>query len=587
MEFKKTIWVGRYQYDIKEQHFFGSICLFGEEYDNNYVYNENYISYIDFLYDRIEWFIQIDSDINFYFYDPSFIYYLPLVNRKNCFFANSIDTYLWLNNKSISRTWMKSVIKVSPFVVLSNKEITLRQLKSYFHGYDEFIAQKMVSCGGEGTYVLSVESNVVLEDALYIVSPYYKNTLSLNITVLISESISIYFKPSVQIIEQISNRLLYKGSDFLAINSISSDLNNKIISYTKILCIQLRNLGYKGICGIDYLFYDNELYFLEFNPRFQGSSFLIERALNNKGLSLYELNRSCFFDTLNKEEVEIINSIDIPYSYLIDGIKKSVYTNTIVKVNMEMSSNGYYDFFSDIYHIMLPDWEKSINTQGTIFQQIFENFANISIEKVLDCTCGIGIQAISLALLGYNVTGSDISERELARAKQEALKRNVKINFLYADCRFLDNYINQKYDAILSIDSALPHLMTKENFVLAFSSIYRCLNDGGIFLSSYRDYAALLQSKPDMAYPIRFKKEDDTEYTIFRRWKWQNNIIFSRQYVIEETEKSSILLTSDYTQWAITKDELFSIAKEVGYNTIYWLLPEESGFSQPILCLLK
>lgn len=587
MELKKNIWVGRYQDDIKEQHFFGSICLFGEEYYNNYVLNENYVDYIDFLIDRINWFVQMDDEINFCFYDPSFIYYLPLNNRNKCFFANSKDIYLWLNNKSISRMWMKSIIKVPPFVVLNNKEITLKLLKSYFRGYDVFVAQKMVSCGGEGTYVLNDDSNTLLENALYIVSPYYKNALSLNITVLISETISIYFKPSVQIIHQIGKHLLYKGSDFLAINDISSDLNNKIINYTKILCTQLKYLGYKGICGIDYLFYNNELFFLEFNPRFQGSSFLIDLALNSKGLSLYELNKQCFCDTLHENDVEIINSIDIPYSYLIDGINKNVYTNTITEINMEFNSNGYYDLFSDIYHIMLPDWEKSIDTQGKIFQKIFEDYANIPIENVLDCTCGIGIQAISLALLGYNVTGSDISEREIAWAKKEAIKRNVRINFLYADCRFLNNHISKKYDAILSIDSALPHLMTRENFILAFSSIYQHLNDGGIFLSSYRDYAALLQTQPDIAYPIRFKKENDTEYTIFRRWKWRNNIIYSRQYVIEETDKSSVLLTGDYTQWAITKDELFSIAEEVGYSTIYWLLPEESGFSQPILCLLK
>lgn len=205
----------------------------------------------------------------------------------------------------------------------------------------------------------------------------------------------------------------------------------------------------------------------------------------------------------------------------------------------------------------------------------------------MDCTCGIGIQAISLALLGYNVTGTDISKRELLWEKQEANKRNVKIDFLYADCRFLENYINKKYDAIISIDSALPHLLNRQNFILAFSSIYNHLSEGGVFLSSYRDYASLLKSKPDMAYPVRFKKENDIEYTIFRRWKWENNIIHSRQYVIEETKNTSTLLTSDYSQWAITKDELFSIAQEVGFRSIYWLEPKDSGFSQPILCLLK
>lgn len=587
MNIKQTIWVGRYQDDIEKQEFFGSICLFGEEKDNNYVFNSHYISFTDFLIDKINLFLQIDEGLFFYFYDPSLIYCLALNIRSKCYFANSKDIYLWLNNKSISRTWMRSVLKVLPFIVLNNKEITMNQLKSHFQGYYEFVAQEMVSYGGKGTYVLTDENKILLKDELYIISPFYKNSVSLNITVLISETTSACFKPSIQIIELNNSNLLYKGSDFLASDEISADTKEKIFDYTMNICTQLKYLGYKGICGIDYLLYNNELYFLEFNPRFQGSSFLIDHALSKKGLSLYELNQRCFLNAICENDVKIINNIDIPYSYVIEGTKKKIHTDVITRINTEFDSNGYYDFFSDIYHIMLPDWEKSIKTQGIIFKNIFERYANISIRNVLDCTCGIGIQAISLALLGYDVTGSDISKRELEWAEKEALKRNVNIKFLYADCRFLNNYVSNSYDAIISMDSALPHLMTRENFLLAFSSIYNHLNDGGIFLSSYRDYAALLETQPNMAYPIRFKKENDIEYTIFRRWKWQNDIIFSRQYVIEETDKSSVLLTSDYTQWAITKDELVAIATESGYNTIYWLSPEDSGFSQPILCLLK
>lgn len=54
----------------------------------------------------------------------------------------------------------------------------------------------------------------------------------------------------------------------------------------------------------------------------------------------------------------------------------------------------------------------------------FDKFA-----RILDCACGIGTQAIGLAALGYHMTASDISEGELAEARERAAKDHVQIQF--------------------------------------------------------------------------------------------------------------------------------------------------------------
>lgn len=236
---------------------------------------------------------------------------------------------------------------------------------------------------------------------------------------------------------------------------------------------------------------------------------------------------------------------------------------------------------------MLKNWEDKIQKQGKILSLLFKNYAKIDVKHVLDCTCGIGIQTISLAYENYDVFGSDISQKELEVAKKESIKRNLNIEYFHADCRFLEKSTNKHFDVIISIDSALPHLLTRNNFLLAFKSIYNRLQPGGIFLSSYRDYATLLNEKPNMAYPVRFNKEKDIEYTILRRWKWDDDIIYSKQYVIADSVSGSKLYTNSYKQWAVTKNTLIEIAKETGYSEIHWLLPETSGFSQPILCAVK
>ena len=47
--------------------------------------------------------------------------------------------------------------------------------------------------------------------------------------------------------------------------------------------------------------------------------------------------------------------------------------------------------------------------------------------SILDCACGIGTQAIGLALLGYDVTASDISDGEIAEAKARAEELNTAL----------------------------------------------------------------------------------------------------------------------------------------------------------------
>ena len=48
--------------------------------------------------------------------------------------------------------------------------------------------------------------------------------------------------------------------------------------------------------------------------------------------------------------------------------------------------------------------------------------------KILDVSCGTGRHTIELSKRGYNVTGIDLSESQLARAKDKADNKSLKIN---------------------------------------------------------------------------------------------------------------------------------------------------------------
>lgn len=584
------IWIGKYQESMKGFNISGSISKYGFERPNHFVFNPSlYNSYEDYVVEKIILFQKEFNELQFYFYDQYFAYEIDkkVHIKKNLICANSESILFWLNNKSIAREWVRNIIKTPESAVLSNEQIKLDFLQNIFWGYKRFIAQKMISSGGHKTFLIDKFHTPVLENDLYLVSPYYEISLSVNVTSVIFQDTEITFPVSLQIIKEENGNLLYNGSDFISVNLIPKktllelmDANHKIIK-------RLSFLGYRGICGIDFLLHNDKVYFLEMNPRFQGSSFLIDMSLEQYALSLYQLNIDAFDNHLKDDVKDILISMDIPYCFRKDMANRIVTKTGIVKFYPDNLSTEYYDYFADKYHIMLKDWNKKIDTQGKILKRIFDKYSKRKIDTILDCTCGIGIQALSLALEGFTVVGSDLSENELDFAREEAQRRDLNIFFTQADCRYLEKSISQTFDAVISIDSALPHLLTRDNFVLAFQSIYNRMNRGGVFLSSYRDYESLLKTKPNMAYPVRFNSENGIEYTILRRWKWEGEYILSKQYVIADSPSESKLYTNSYKQWAVTSKELYDIVKETKFSECYWLLPEDSGFTQPMLCLVK
>src|SRR5690606_28196065 len=81
--------------------------------------------------------------------------------------------------------------------------------------------------------------------------------------------------------------------------------------------------------------------------------------------------------------------------------------------------------------------------------------------KILDVGCGTGRHAIELTKRGYNVTGIDLSESQLSRAKEKAEKESLKINFLRQDAMNLS--FDKEFDiAIMLCEGGFPLMETDE-----------------------------------------------------------------------------------------------------------------------------
>src|SRR5215470_519741 len=149
-----------------------------------------------------------------------------------------------------------------------------------------------------------------------------------------------------------------------------------------------------------------------------------------------------------------------------------------------MSVPDFYGELSPFYHLVYPDWDASVRRQAVQLDSVIRELWDSRVRTVLDAACGIGTQAIGLAQLGYRVTGSDISPVPLERAKDEAAKRSVSVDFSFADLRTLSSTHADSFDLVIACDNSIPHLLSDDDIRLAFSEMYRCtVRGGGVLIS--------------------------------------------------------------------------------------------------------
>jgi SAM-dependent methyltransferase len=101
--------------------------------------------------------------------------------------------------------------------------------------------------------------------------------------------------------------------------------------------------------------------------------------------------------------------------------------------------------------------------------------------KILDVGCGTGRHTIELTKRGYRVTGVDLSESQLAAAREKASKQDLEIDFLHGDARHLPFHAEFEV-AIMLCEGGFPLMETDEMNFEILKNVTRSLKDKGKFL---------------------------------------------------------------------------------------------------------
>lgn len=101
--------------------------------------------------------------------------------------------------------------------------------------------------------------------------------------------------------------------------------------------------------------------------------------------------------------------------------------------------------------------------------------------KILDVGCGTGRHSIELSNRGYSITGIDLSESQLRRAREKAKEDNLVIDFQKHDARDLP--FNDEFDvAIMICEGGFPLMESDELNYEILKNVTGALKEPGKFI---------------------------------------------------------------------------------------------------------
>lgn len=401
-ESDKAVWVGIRQSDIQYagKTLKDCITVFGKSDDKVTRPNQNvgdcYSDLIDEIYSRVN----AGNNESYIFYNPKLAYALNESVRSRVLGLNPQDMLALLNDKLRTRAHMATNnIQGVPSLEIYATDLNYKQLCKHF-GTEKIVIQKSHGGGGYGTYLINSENSVAVIDKLkkemttFLISPYMENSVSVNVHIAVSDNQTVLFPASVQLVELHKDQIMYRGADFISFRDLPFDVQDSVqVTASKIADV-LRKMNYRGVAGIDMLVCAGEVYFLEVNPRFQASSIIIDKYLNERQAAitqnkserkkilaermadnLAELHKNAFRGIINTD-ISFYDEINYAcYYYYDDGhkdediIKK---LELLKNADISVDTDGYCkdsktDTYSYLYRAVFSDRISQISPDCTLW----------------------------------------------------------------------------------------------------------------------------------------------------------------------------------------------------------------------------
>lgn len=244
---------------------------------------------------------------------------------------------------------------------------------------------------------------------------------------------------------------------------------------------------------------------------------------------------------------------------------------------MASSVEDFYDGLAGEYHLVYAGgWDGAVQRQGAALHRLL----GAARADVLDCSCGIGTQAVGLALRGHRVHGTDLSARSVERARAEAARLGAEATFGVADFRDLSG-VEGTFDVVVSCDNALPHLLDDAEITAALVAMRSKLRPGGLLVVSIRDYEAeRVAAFPPLVIPGPPRRV----LVRLHEWDAPDSPLYTVRFLLLTEGDDGWAVAEHAARYrAITRAALGDLAREAGFEDVVWRSGAEAGFHQPVL----
>ncbi|BFH72577.1 class I SAM-dependent methyltransferase [Sulfurisphaera javensis] len=219
-------------------------------------------------------------------------------------------------------------------------------------------------------------------------------------------------------------------------------------------------------------------------------------------------------------------------------------------------------FESDLYiSEMLKIWEEGEKWAKWI-NEVTKKY-NVKGNKVLDVPCGIGRVSYYLNKLGYNITGVDISEKMINKAK-ENVKQGI---FIRGDMRKLSEVVKEKFDIVINIFNSLGYYEEEDDLKI-LRELREVTSQDGIVIVNLENRDFMIYNKPEILHSFvpPFLIIDQNRFD-----PYTSRLYVIRTYIKDGKEIEKI----EFSQRYYSLHEIVNLMKKAGFK----ILDVFSGYS--------
>jgi 2-polyprenyl-3-methyl-5-hydroxy-6-metoxy-1,4-benzoquinol methylase len=226
-----------------------------------------------------------------------------------------------------------------------------------------------------------------------------------------------------------------------------------------------------------------------------------------------------------------------------------------------MKVKDHYDkHLGNFYSWMVGDFDAKQLEQEVFFRH--QGIAPIKTRIAFDLGAGHGLQAVSLANLGFSVKAVDFNEQLLAELSNNRRKRAIEI--IHADILDFLNRQSSNVDTIVCMGDTITHLPDINDAEKLIRLCSKLLVKKGKLVFSFRDFSIALK-KEERFIPV--KQDNERILTCFLEYFPDHVMV--HDILHEKHDAQWIQKISSYPKLRLNSQIIENLFNENGFKTIF------------------